>query len=342
VWDQALAPVAARPTPMPPVPTPGAVAAALLPVGPLDVRPSTRGQLPTVWGGNGAKIDLLVANTGTAEALVQLDLYRGDGSRVRVPRRLALVEELTMPLYGDVGGEDVAVAFTSDVPVRVMASSRAADGALSVVQPSDAALRWVFPDAQSGAGVATTFALFNPGTTPISGRAIGRGDAGAMLWEQPFRLEPGERQLVDSPRTAGHQAFWTSVVADGPISVARRTKFVAAVQANGGNALPAERWLMPRAVLGHPWISYLVIVNPGDRPADVRVRMVADGRTAAEQRIDVPALGRVSIEASTPVRDVVAQAEIIATVPVVVERSAYDTTGVATVSDIGQPQGVGG
>ena len=341
VWDQALAPVASRPSLALPTATPAPVAAPL-PVGPLEVRPSTRGHLPTVWGGNGAEVDLLVANTSATEAVVQLDLFRGDGSRVRMPRRLAPAEELTMPLSGDVGGEDVAVAFTSDVPIRVMASSRAADGSLSIVQASDAASRWIFPDGQSDAAVSTIFALFNPGPTTVSGRATGRGDSGNMMWEQPFRLEPGERRLFDTPRTSGHLTFWTNVVADGPVSAARQTKFLAAVQANGGNAAPAERWLVPRAVLGPPWVSYLVIANPGDRAADVRVRLMADGRAAAEQRVSVPAMGRVSIEASTPVRDLLAQAEITSTAPVVVERSAYDTTGVATMSDMGLAQAAGG
>src|SRR5437879_6356397 len=110
-----------------------------------------------------------------------------------------------MPLSNDVGGEDVALAFTSDVPVRVMASSRTADGAVSVVQAGDLASRWIFPDGQSDASVSTVFALFNPGPTAVAGRISGRGDS--ALWEQPFRLEPAERRIVEAPRGPGHLAF---------------------------------------------------------------------------------------------------------------------------------------
>jgi len=336
-WDQVLTPVIARPTAQPTavvLPT-----AAPLAIGPLDIKPTTRGQLPTVWGGAGVDVDLSVANPNAGDANVQLELFRGDGSRVRMPRRLAAADELTIALTSDdAGGEDLAVAFTSDAPVRVMASSRAPDGAISTVGASEPASRWVFPDGQADTGVSSVFALFNPGATAVSGRAAGRGDGGNILWEQPFRVEPGERQSVSAPQASGHLAFWTHVVADGPLSVARQTRFTAAAQANSGNAAPAARWLVPKAILGPPWLSYVVIANPGDRPADIRVRFMADGKVAAEQRATVPPMGRASIEASTPVRDLIAQAEITSSVPVVVERSAYDTTGVATISEIGQPQ----
>ncbi len=336
VWDQVLAPVASRPQAQAtaiPLSSP-----APLPVGPLDLRPSTRGQLPTVWGGDGAEVDLLIANPSTGEAVVQIDLFRRDGSRVHIPRRLAPAEELTVPLSGDVGGEDVAVAFTSDVPVRVVASSRAVDGARSIVQASEPATRWIFPDGQSDIGVSTVFALFNHGPTAVGGRITGRGDTGAMVWDQPFRLAPGERRLVQAPPAGGHLTFWTNVVADGPVSAARQTRFLAAAQANGGNTTPAQRWSVPRAILGPPWVTYLVVVNPGDRNAEVRVRWLTHGSAAAEQRMTVPPMGRISIEGSTQTPDLVARAEVTSTVPVVVERTGYDTTGVATTSDIGLPQ----
>ena len=335
-WDQGLAQSVVRPQPQPAVASLPTTAPAA--IGSLDVPARTTGQMPTVWGGDGAEVDLLLANPNPGDADIDVELFGRDGRRIRMSRRLAPASELSLPLTSDVGGEDVAVAYTSDSPVRVMASSRSLDGAVSSVPSMEASSRWVFPDGQSDGRVSTVFALFNPGPTAASGRVTSRGDSGNVVWEQPFRLEVGERQAFSTPQGRDHVTFWTHVVADGPVSAARQTRFPAATQASPGTSAPALRWLLPKAVLGPPWLSYLIVANPGDRPAEIQVRFTADGRLGPEQRATVPPMGRLSIEASTPIRDLVAQAEVTSSVPVVVERSAYDMTGVATTSDLGQAQ----
>src|SRR5439155_22895083 len=61
-WDQLPTMIASRPLPTAtPIPSP-AQGASPPPIGPLDVRPMMRGQLPTVWGGGGAEVDLQLAN----------------------------------------------------------------------------------------------------------------------------------------------------------------------------------------------------------------------------------------------------------------------------------------
>ena len=290
--------------------------------------------LPAVWAGDGAEVELSITNPGPGAAAVVVSLLREDGSRTRLQRTVAVGQTDGFRLWGPEGGGDVAVGIEATSPVAAYATTRSADGAVEVTHASAPAAVWIFPDGQSGPGVSTTFAIYNPGDAGATIRVTARSDVGASAWEESTRLGPGERRRIAAPRREAPSPFWTQLVADGPVTVARQTRFVGASQLSSGHAASARRWTLPRAAPGASWSSQLLIVNPGATAVEARVRWTTDGRIAFDQQVSVPSLGRASVQQPPSLANEAA-AEVEASGPVVVERSAYERNGVGTFSTLG-------
>ena len=300
--------------------------------------PRMSAALPTVWAEDGAEVELFLTNPGPGAAGVEVSLIREDGSRTRFQRTVVPGQPGGFQLWGPGGGGDVAVGIEATSPIAAHATTRSADGAVAITHASAPAAVWAFPDGQSGPGVSTTFAIYNPGAAAVAIRISARSDTGAAAWEESIRLGAGERRRILAPRREARSPFWTQLVAEGPVTVARQTRFLGASQLSSGHTAPARRWTLPRAALDASWSSYLLIANPGETAVEARVSWMTEGRVAFDQQIAVPPRGRASIQPpSALVRE--ASAEVEASGPVVIERSAYERNGVGTISTMGLASG---
>jgi len=337
VWDRALSRAGEEPRNVA-APERGETrppAAVSLQVPPAVARPSTAGWLPTLWGGDGSDLALTISNPDLSETLVTLTLLHDDGSRTRMDRAIPPTG-LTLELGGRTSA-DVAVGFQSALPISVAATTARPDGALSSIGAAQPAPRWAFPDAQSAPSIETTFVVLNPGLTRASVVFRARSEAGAILWERNVTLEPGARTRLSAPQGPRLEFFWTEIMADAPVVAARQTRFPGAAQVSTGHSGVAARWAVPNAALGDAWLSYVVVANPNTSATSVLIRWIADGREVGRQGVEIPTMGRVGIQAaSTP--GMPASAEVTASLPVVVERSAYQREGWAMLSEPGIPQ----
>lgn len=329
IWDAYLGPAleGARPA------QPAAPAAA------VGAIPRASGWLATLGGGPDAHMVLSLENPNPAEVPVSLTLVTDDGSRVYLDRTVPARRSVEIVLATADGAPDVAVGVAGPLPIVVRGQSLFPDGASFALQASEPSPRWMFPDGQSSAGIQTRFVVFNPGPSEAVTTVVARGESGLLIWGERVAIPPGTRRHLVVPQVPSrHDLFWTEIAADVPVVAARLTRFSGAAQASAGSPSTADRWVVPNAIAGGSWLSYVVIANPNDSIADVRIRWSADGRPPVEQQVQVAPMGRIGVEAPASLAAARGSAEVTVTLPVVVERAAYDLAGLGTISDIGVPQ----
>lgn len=297
------------------------------------------GWLATLGGGPDAHMFLSLENPNPAAAAVSLTLVTDDGSRVYLDRTIPPGGSVQIEVATADGTPDVAVGVSGLLPIVVRGHSRLADGASFTLQPSEPSPRWIFPDGQSSEGIQTRFVVFNPGATEAVTTVVARGGSGLPIWQERLAIPPGTRRQLAVPQAPGrHDLFWTEIVADVPIVAARLTRFPGAVQASAGSPSTAAHWVVPGAIAGGSWLSYVVIANPNDSVADVTIQWSADGRETVDQQLQVAAMGRIGVEAPASLAEAPGSAAVAAGFPIVVERAAYNLGGFGTVADIGLPR----
>jgi spore germination protein len=328
VWENLRPSIVGRTTPAPSATavTPAPASAASTPL-----ETASGGWLPTLWAGGGAELALLISNPASTSASLGLTLLNDDGSRSILERQVPGGGQLQLDLGGRSGG-DAGMEFRASGPVGVQLRTSRTDGATTMARPVAPASRWIFADGQSSLGIETSFSLLNPGSAPVRVRAVARTAAGGTAWEHAMVLSPEGRGRLVVPQGNAVEFFWTEITSDGPFVAARQTRFAAAAQVSTGSDRPSSRWVVEQASLGEAWQSFLVIANPDVSPAQVTVRWSTVGAASAEQRVEVPAMSRAVVEPTGAASQQVAQAEVTSSVPIVVERAAYERDGVQTSS----------
>ncbi|MGH9120874.1 MAG: DUF5719 family protein, partial [Acidimicrobiales bacterium] len=144
--------------------------------------------------------------------------------------------------------------------------------------------QWWWPEGADGPGVAETYTVFNPSSTPAQVRLAVNPDQGSAE-PLPLTVEPGQVASVVStaepriPQGVGHDAVLTSL--NGVPVVAQRTLAVntpggvgAIIGAPGG----ADSWLLGAGSASSKQGENAIVVNTTKAPVQVTLQALENGK----------------------------------------------------------------
>ena len=194
---------------------------------------------------------------------------------------------------------------------------------------------WYFPEGLVAEGLSERFHVYNPGRVEAQVELALALDSGKA---EPIRLTvPRESRLTvvagdesRIPKNVPHAVTVRSL--DGPEVVVERTvDGVAPSSRTGlsvalGARLPATRWVTAAGGADDTVDQWVVVQNPGDRPAFVTVKVLADGAPVVLgglSRVEVPAGQRKAFHVNPLLKRAAIPLLVTATEAVVVERDLY-------------------
>ncbi|GAA5528405.1 hypothetical protein [Herpetosiphon gulosus] len=202
---------------------------------------------------------------------------------------------------------------------------------------------WYFAEGATLDPFVTTLALLNP--NPVSAAITTtfmteEGSTFTRRYQVPAlaRLDVDLREIVPSPQGVG-----TMLTASQPI-VAERTSYF-----NGGNsatnslgaAEPDYVWHFAEGRTADPATEFLLVLNPNQRPAQVKVTLGKDDGTTQVVEYTIPRTGRISILLDAIDPNLQSHTiSVEANLPVVAERTILidNTSGGGGHSALGTPE----
>ncbi|MDQ1437917.1 MAG: hypothetical protein QOK43_1546 [Acidimicrobiaceae bacterium] len=310
------------------------------------------------WGSTAkdASLTLALFNPFPDDAIVDLAFATGEGRRVPGDfEGIVVPAESVVPV--DIGAhvrrQDVVSTEVKVRAGRVVAGqdmARTVPGASGVSSSLGAPQlgdTWYFPDGLAADGVVERYEVFNP--TGREARvdievALEQGEA------EPFELTiPAQGRFTLAantesriPKNVPHAAVARSV--NGvPVVVARvfesTTPRVGRTDMLGARH-PARTWALAVGGASETMDEWVVVYNPGERPATVSVGALADGQTVAIeglQGVVVPAGRRVALRLADHIKRNPMSVVVQSSRDVVVERALFGAPALA--STIGVPLG---
>jgi hypothetical protein len=202
---------------------------------------------------------------------------------------------------------------------------------------------WYFPEGLVADGQSENFHIYNPGREEAQvelSLALDSGEA------EPLRLTvPRESRLTvvaaeesRIPKGVPHAVTVRST--SGPEVVVERTVEGASPSARTGLSIalgarmPARRWAMAAGVADDATDQWVVVQNPGDRPAFVTLSLLADGApvtVGSFSAIEVRPGQRRAFNINPSLKRATTPLLVVATEPVVVERDLYKLRGLGLV-----------
>jgi hypothetical protein len=194
---------------------------------------------------------------------------------------------------------------------------------------------WYFPEGMVSEGLSERFLVYNPG--PVEAQvelslALDSGEA------EPLRLTiPRESRLTvvagdesRIPKGVPHAVTVRSV--EGPEVVVERTVDGATPSARTGTSitlgarLPATRWVTAAGAADENTDQWVVVQNPGTRPARVTLNLLAEGSAGPVgtfTNVEVPAGQRKALHVNDALRRPTTPLLLTSTEAVIVERDLY-------------------
>jgi hypothetical protein len=226
-------------------------------------------------------------------------------------------------------------------------------GAAATLGAPELASAWTFPEGLVAEGINETYTVLNPSDRPAEVQlevTLDAPESNGVV--DPIKVTVPQRAYVQVamkdqtrvPRGIGHSVIVRST--NGVAVVPERviTAAAPAARAGYGPALGAPfvatRWLLADGRADATTAEFLVLANPGDQLARVKVTALAQGQLLAVdglQDIEVPGGGRVSIELGTHVNRADLSLLVESDRPVVAERGLYAASGPGLSLAVGIP-----
>ena len=209
---------------------------------------------------------------------------------------------------------------------------------------------WYFPEGVVGEGRGERFQVFNPSAEEAEVELSLTLDAGEA---EPLRITvpPESRLTVDAanegriPKGVGHATTvratsGVGVVVERSIDATTPAAARAGVSHTPGARLTARQWVSAAGQADDTVEEWLVVQNPGDRPASVSVTVLADGsrlRPDGLQDVEVAAGTRRALRLGDTVPRGPTPVLVTGTQPVVVERDLYRSKGPGVAMNLAVP-----
>jgi autotransporter-associated beta strand protein len=271
--------------------------------------------------------DTPVVKTVNVDPFARKTVYAGDYEELQ-GRAFGIVVDATEPVIAE------RAMYFATQPGKLWAGGHVNTG---IIAPSTS---WFHAEGATGTFFNTFILLSNPQTTEAKVDVRFLLDNGTVI-TRPKTLAPQQR-LTINPATEGdsrleNAALSTVVLSDVPI-VSERSMYWEGDVVRGlgeghnssGVVQTGERWGLAEGRLGgaHNFDTYILLANPSDAAARVRVTYLRDNGAPIVKEYDVPATSRFNIDVKTVVPELAnssfgADIEVLNQVLIAVERSLY-------------------
>jgi uncharacterized repeat protein (TIGR01451 family) len=203
---------------------------------------------------------------------------------------------------------------------------------------------WYLAEGSTSGDFALFYLLQNPGDSPVTATVRYLRPFGQPPIERTYALPPRSRTTIpvdDQGPDLAHTDVSAAITATAPIIVERAmykstaTQVFAAGHGAAGVTAPATEWSLAEGATGPFFDLFVLLANPTDRAAEVRVDYLLSTGQTFSKTYSVPANGRYTIwvdnedipgqPASKPLANVAVSSTITSTnaVPIIVERTMW-------------------
>jgi hypothetical protein len=166
---------------------------------------------------------------------------------------------------------------------------------------------WYFAEGATMGGFNTFYLLLNPGTTAADA-TITYLRAGRAPRTKTYTVAPGARLTVwvDTEQWDDGDALAAAevsaridatapIIAERAMYLDRNGQLFTAGHDSVALTAPAQRWLLAEGATGSYFDLFILLANPSEQAADVRLRFLLGDGTVIEHRETVPALARGTV-----------------------------------------------
>jgi hypothetical protein len=282
-------------------------------------------------------LDILLANPEAAPVDVQITFLKEDGSRVQNARTLPALSRTTIRVDDIPGMEETSAAteVRSSRPIIVERTMRWDDatgyGAHTEKAVEAAALKWYF--AEGSQGFFSTYLLFANPTDTMNSATVEYLREGAPPIVRTYPLGPYARFTMDASADVElvDRSFGMVVTFAAP-AVAERAMYFGtdplwkAGHESAGVTVPSTTWFLAEGATGPFFETFILLANPQTTPAEVTMTYLLQGGAPVTKTYTVAPSARltINIEHEDPaLANVAVGTQVVATVPIVVERAQY-------------------
>ena len=279
---------------------------------------------------------LLLQNPGSAPAGVQLQLFGSGGGRRSLELEMPPTSRRSVWLNEYFPDASFALRVSADQPIvaerSVYLSQGGGHSALAAGEPAES---WYLAGGSTRPGYDTWLAILNPGRRDASVKLtyLLEGDKPV---EQSVTVEAGSRRTVRANDLVGGAHFGLQAEASQPIVVERAIFFGGSADGQGTSASAelaapklSKTWSLPNASTSGGVSSYILIANPNDEEAEVKLEFTEPDGKSFTRQYEVDAERRLTIDVAAERPDATLSVRVRADRPVVVEAASFFQDGAA-------------
>jgi hypothetical protein len=241
---------------------------------------------------------------------------------------LAANSRATLDAAAVLPNDEFATIVTTDLPVYVERSMYFGHDGHSAPGARQAARSWYLAEGSTVSPFDTWILLLNPNNVPTLAQMRFFSEDGSVIEHIELLPPLGRRSVYVNAlfRTSG---FATQVTADQPIVVERAMYFDGGQGGHDtlGTAEPGKNWYFAAGASRSGFDTWLLLENPGNTPANVRVSFMTDGGQVVPQPVFVLPHARNSLYTDPLVPNGVYGMRIESDQPIVAERAVYFDSG---------------
>jgi hypothetical protein len=272
---------------------------------------------------------VLLQNPGAADANAKITYMTASGPRAGPSVRLPRASRATVNVAATVPEQpDVSTSVTCDRPIVVERATywgnrTGAHESIGVTAPAKA---WYLAEGSTGGDFETWVLVQNPGAAEAH-VAVGYLTGGGRAAGPSFTLPPGHRKSVNvADMVPGDWSVSELVTSDEPV-VAERAMYWGGRRGGHssiGVSSGQKSWSLAEGSTGGDFETWVLVQNPGDAEAHVRLTYQTDSRQVDGPAFTLAARSRKTINVADAVPLTWSVATSVSSdVPVVAERAVY-------------------
>lgn len=213
-------------------------------------------------------------------------------------------------------------------------AKRVVSGCHSTIGTAALSDRWYFAEGYTDHGFDTFLLLSNPGIVGFNARVRFYREDGSVVVEERYLL-PHSRLTICVDDIPGLEAasFSMEVQAEGPVVAERAMYFTMGQRDDGTVTVGAtglsKEWYFAEGFTANNFDTFILLANPGEDPASVRVIFLLEGGGTARHDLQIAPHSRhtVPVDACPGLSSASFSTRIEADRPIVAERAMYFNFG---------------
>ena len=243
--------------------------------------PSRHWYVAEGYVGGGYRDELRMFNPYDNAAAISIKAYRGDGSILISHRLIRGGTRLNVSLddVAPIGSSGLEIESSAPVVVESVVRAPHASGPTAAMALTTLSRLWYFPDGSTSAGNKEYIALLNPNPQTATVHLHPVTSQGYLPWAT-LHLAPYTRAVYVVHGLLHRSGLAAIVGADRPIA-AQEIRYASSGSTTlvNGAAGPARSWGLAEGYTGNGFKQWITLLNPGDRTATVRVRLLGPHNT---------------------------------------------------------------